>query len=185
MLLLFKVMVNKEDAIPDEVVVSPGDSPRAPSWTVPIFILHASDVEVMGDEDALPPEGPLHPLSAPAPHWMESAANVFQAHANSRSAAEDTSVGNAQVYQSSDHAAMDALNDNLLCFELGDVLASGNQNVSGGPVVPVEQVANADGQIGSVTLGWWTMWLLLLKVRLVMSSCMMCLLLMWKRWCLL
>ncbi|CAN6171601.1 unnamed protein product [Urochloa humidicola] len=69
--VVVKVMINKEDDVPDEIVVSPGDSPRAPSWTIPVFILYATDPAVLADEDALPPFGALHPLPQPAPRWME------------------------------------------------------------------------------------------------------------------
>lgn len=57
--VIVKVLVNKED---DILVIAPGDSLRAPTWTIPIFILHAQDLSVYGDEDALPHFGPLHPL---------------------------------------------------------------------------------------------------------------------------
>lgn len=47
--LVVKDLVNKEDDIPDEVVVSPGDSPRAQSWIVPVFIVHAQDIDVQAN----------------------------------------------------------------------------------------------------------------------------------------
>ncbi|CAN6305432.1 unnamed protein product [Urochloa humidicola] len=89
--VVIKALVNKEDDIPDDIVVSPGDSPRAPSWTVPIFLLHAEDLAVVGDEDALPPEGPLHPKPAPAPRWM--GVNGEFSHVNTH---EDATVENVR-----------------------------------------------------------------------------------------
>ncbi|CAN6347720.1 unnamed protein product [Urochloa humidicola] len=89
--LIVKVMINKEDDVPDEIVVSPGDSPRAHSWTVPVYILFATDLAMLADEDALPPDGCLHPLPHPAPHWMEHQAPAGQAQEH---IVEEDSVGN-------------------------------------------------------------------------------------------
>lgn len=32
--VVVKALMNKEDDIPEDIVVSPGDSPKAPSWTM-------------------------------------------------------------------------------------------------------------------------------------------------------
>ncbi|OEL24731.1 hypothetical protein BAE44_0014248 [Dichanthelium oligosanthes] len=74
--VIVKMLVNKEDDVLDEIVVSPGDSSRAPSWTVRVFILHACDLAVAADEDALPPDGPLHPMPHLEPHWGDGDAPV-------------------------------------------------------------------------------------------------------------
>lgn len=53
--VVVKVLVNREDDIPDDIVVSPGYYPHAQSWTMLIFILHAQVVSVFADEEALSP----------------------------------------------------------------------------------------------------------------------------------
>ncbi|CAN6293233.1 unnamed protein product [Urochloa humidicola] len=89
--VVVKAMVNKEDDIADEIVVSPGDLPRAPSWTVPVFILHAEDLFAAGDEDALPPEGPIHHMPPQAPRWVGMNGEFSQAHSHGQGP-EDVSV---------------------------------------------------------------------------------------------
>lgn len=102
--VVVKVLVNKKDDIPDEIVVSPGESPRAQSWTVAVFILHAQDVDVQAAEDALPPKGPLHPIPPPGPRWVGAEREISQAQPPTANAAEDTCVGNSPL------AAIDGMN---------------------------------------------------------------------------
>lgn len=92
--VVVKVLVNKEDDIPDDVIVSPGDSSCAPSWTMPIFILHAQDLSVYGDEDALPPVGPLHPMPNPAPRWVGLDGELSQSVPPNAEVPDDMFVGN-------------------------------------------------------------------------------------------
>jgi hypothetical protein len=74
--VIVKALVNKEQDIPDDVVLSVGEAPRVRTFTVPIFIFTASDVVIGGDEE-LPSEfGPAHPLPFPAPHWLEPEAEL-------------------------------------------------------------------------------------------------------------
>ncbi|CAN6343856.1 unnamed protein product [Urochloa humidicola] len=69
--LVVKALVNKDSDVPDRVTVSAGLSPLAKTWTVPIFLLNASDVVMGGDEDPIPVDGPTHPMpNHPAPGWM-------------------------------------------------------------------------------------------------------------------
>ncbi|CAN6328612.1 unnamed protein product [Urochloa humidicola] len=89
--LIVKVKINREEDVPDEIVVSPGDSPRAPSWTVPVYILYACGPTLLADEDALPPDGSLHPLPHPAPHWMGGPGHDVGAQNPHQ---EEASVGN-------------------------------------------------------------------------------------------
>lgn len=74
--VVVKALVNKEDDVPDEIVVTLGDAPKAPSWTVPVYILHATDVPVDADEDAITADGPLHPMPHPAPRWAGMAGEI-------------------------------------------------------------------------------------------------------------
>lgn len=73
--VIVKAAVNKLDDIPDEIVVSPGDTPCAPSWTVPVYVLHHNDIGVLTDEDPLPDHGPLHPLPHSPPRLIEAPAD--------------------------------------------------------------------------------------------------------------
>ncbi|CAO2168125.1 unnamed protein product [Urochloa humidicola] len=68
--LIVKVLVNKDADIPESITVSAGTDPRIRTWTVPIFLLQASDVVLGGDEQPLPVDGPIHPITPPAPRWM-------------------------------------------------------------------------------------------------------------------
>ncbi|CAO2147933.1 unnamed protein product [Urochloa humidicola] len=89
--VVVKVLFNKEDGIPDEIVVSPIDYPRAPFWMIPVCTLHATNLSVLADVDALPLDGPLDPMPHPAPHWMEGHEDLSQANNLPH---EDKSVGN-------------------------------------------------------------------------------------------
>ncbi|CAL4979205.1 unnamed protein product [Urochloa decumbens] len=67
--LVVRVLVNKDADVPDSVTLSVGTYPRVRTWTVPVFVLSATDVILGGDEEPLP-DGPTHPLPNPAPGWM-------------------------------------------------------------------------------------------------------------------
>lgn len=76
--VIVKALVNQEQDIPDDVVVSVGEAPRVRTFTVPIFILTAIDVVIVGDEE-LPPElGPAHPLPFAAPRWLQLVAELSE-----------------------------------------------------------------------------------------------------------
>jgi hypothetical protein len=68
--IIIKVSMNSENQIPPFVTVGVGEGPKIHTWTVPVFILSASNVTALGDEDAFPPEGPMHPLPPYAAHRM-------------------------------------------------------------------------------------------------------------------
>ncbi|CAN6179774.1 unnamed protein product [Urochloa humidicola] len=68
--LIVKVLVNQDADVPDSITLSMGTYPRVRSWTVPVYLLSATDVVLGGDEDPIPVEGPTHPLPHPAPGWM-------------------------------------------------------------------------------------------------------------------
>lgn len=97
--VVVKVLINKEDDTPDDIVVSPGDSPKAPSWTVPVYILHAQDLLVYGDEEPLPPFGPVHPIPHPIPRWVGVEGELSQVHGPAGALRDDASVGNAPMVQ--------------------------------------------------------------------------------------
>jgi hypothetical protein len=59
--------MDSKTQIPPSVVVGGCDGVKIRTWTVPIYILSASSVTALGDEDGYPPSGALHPL---APRWM-------------------------------------------------------------------------------------------------------------------
>ncbi|CAO2189797.1 unnamed protein product [Urochloa humidicola] len=89
--LVVKALVNSDSDVPDSVTVSAGLSPLAHSWTVPIFLLNASDVVMGGDEDPIPVEGPTHPMPHhQVPSWMGP--HGVPGHGNW--IAEDASVNN-------------------------------------------------------------------------------------------
>ncbi|CAN6311229.1 unnamed protein product [Urochloa humidicola] len=68
--LIVKVLVNQDADVPDSITLSVGTYPHVRSWTVPVYLLSATDVVLGGDEDPIPVEGPTHPLPHPAPGWM-------------------------------------------------------------------------------------------------------------------
>ncbi|CAN6373518.1 unnamed protein product [Urochloa humidicola] len=68
--LIVKVLINKDADVPDSITVSVGTQPKVRSWTVPIYLLSATDIVLGGDEAPLPADGPTHPLPHPAPGWM-------------------------------------------------------------------------------------------------------------------
>ncbi|CAN6224027.1 unnamed protein product [Urochloa humidicola] len=68
--LVIKALVNKYSDIPDSVTVSTGSGPLARSWTVPVFLLSASDIVLGGDEEPILVDGLTHPMPQPAPEWM-------------------------------------------------------------------------------------------------------------------
>jgi hypothetical protein len=67
--IIVKVLVNNEQDIPDDFVVTVGEAPRVHPFTVPVYILAATDVVDGGDEQLPPKNSPAHPLPHPAPHW--------------------------------------------------------------------------------------------------------------------
>lgn len=73
--------------------MSPGDCPHAPSFTVPVFILHDQDLAALPDEDEMPPHGPLHRMPYPAPRWVGAEGEVSQAN-SSGARADEASIGN-------------------------------------------------------------------------------------------
>ncbi|CAO2189293.1 unnamed protein product [Urochloa humidicola] len=77
--LVVKVLVNKDANVPESVTLSAGSEPRIRTWTVPIFLLHASDVILGGDEQPLPVDGLIHPMLPQAPRWMGSHGYVLGA----------------------------------------------------------------------------------------------------------
>lgn len=68
--VVVKVVLHDRRRIPPEVVVTAGDPPRAKSWMVPVFVLSASNILELGDEDPLPAVGISHPLPPYAPRWI-------------------------------------------------------------------------------------------------------------------
>lgn len=91
--MIAKVVVNKEDGIHDDVVVSLGDCPRAASFTILIFILHAQNIATFPDEDELPPHGSLHPMPHPAPRWVGVEGEILEDNSTGAQV-DDASVGN-------------------------------------------------------------------------------------------
>ncbi|CAO2180138.1 unnamed protein product [Urochloa humidicola] len=65
-----RVLVNKDADVPDSLTVSVGTLPHVHTWTVPVFLLSATDVVLGGDEEPIPVDGPTHPMAHPAPGWM-------------------------------------------------------------------------------------------------------------------
>jgi hypothetical protein len=53
--IIVKALVNNEQDIPDDFVVTVGEAPRVCSFMVPVYILTTTDVVDGGDEQ-LPPE---------------------------------------------------------------------------------------------------------------------------------
>ncbi|CAN6252337.1 unnamed protein product [Urochloa humidicola] len=68
--LIVRVLINKDANIPDSITISVGTLPRIRTWTVPVYLLHASDAVLGGDEEPLPVDGPTHPMPFPEPGWM-------------------------------------------------------------------------------------------------------------------
>jgi hypothetical protein len=57
--------------------VGVGEGAKIRIWTVPIFILSASNVTALGDEDVYPHVGPMHPLP---PHVAQCMGPIRDAH---------------------------------------------------------------------------------------------------------
>lgn len=68
--VVVKVNLKEDSDIPHGVLVTAGVRPRTRSWTCPVFALKHKDVVALPDEDPIPPNGPLFPLSYYAPRWM-------------------------------------------------------------------------------------------------------------------
>jgi hypothetical protein len=68
--IVVKVSMNSERQVPPSIVVGVGDGTNIRTWTVPVYILLASDITALGDEDEFPLLGPLRPLPPSASHWM-------------------------------------------------------------------------------------------------------------------
>ncbi|TVU20466.1 hypothetical protein EJB05_36674, partial [Eragrostis curvula] len=64
------VVLRDDAVVPDEITVTLGEEPSMRSWAVPVDILHVANVEIPGDEDGLPVDGPLHPRPPPAAPWV-------------------------------------------------------------------------------------------------------------------
>jgi hypothetical protein len=54
--IVIKACLNSENLVPPSVVVGVGEGPRVKTWTVLVYGLSASNVGVMGDEDAFIPK---------------------------------------------------------------------------------------------------------------------------------
>lgn len=68
--IVVKVLLNDDAKIPHDVVVTMGSNSRIWSWTYPIYALKRSNRTMLGDEDQVPPEGPLHPLPVGPSCWI-------------------------------------------------------------------------------------------------------------------
>ncbi|KAF8743720.1 hypothetical protein HU200_013548 [Digitaria exilis] len=68
---LLRLLVNKEQDIPDDFVVTVGEGQTARTFTVPIYILTASDMVVGRDEELPSDQGSSHPMPYPAPNWVQ------------------------------------------------------------------------------------------------------------------
>jgi hypothetical protein len=68
--IVAKVSMNSEQQVPPSIAISVGDSTKIRTWTVPVYILSTLDIAALGDEDELPPLGPLHSLAPSAARWM-------------------------------------------------------------------------------------------------------------------
>ncbi|CAO2188695.1 unnamed protein product [Urochloa humidicola] len=151
--VVVKVLVNKIEDIPDAIVVSPGDSPRAPSWTVPVFLLHSSNLTALGDEDAPPHEGPLHPLPENAPGWMNGQGDLSQANSQMN---EEASVGNIHGHASAGHAPMEGVDAAVAQDGVASAAEQpGSQAGDGVDAANVENVeaAAAHGAVGKEVAG--------------------------------
>lgn len=51
--VVVKVVLHDRHRIPPKIIVTAGEPPRAKSWTVPVFLLSASNILDLGDEDPL------------------------------------------------------------------------------------------------------------------------------------
>jgi hypothetical protein len=76
--IIITALVNSEQDIPDDFVVSVGGAPRVRTFTVPVFILTATDFVEGEYEHLLPQEGPTQPIPHPAPRWVSCMARCFQ-----------------------------------------------------------------------------------------------------------
>jgi hypothetical protein len=68
--VIIKVSMSSETMVPPSITVGAGDGPKIRTWTVPVYILSASSIPEMGDEDSFLPADGLHPLPPLAPRWM-------------------------------------------------------------------------------------------------------------------
>jgi hypothetical protein len=80
--IIVKALVNSEPDIPDDFVDSVGEALRVRTFTVPVFILTATDFVEGGDEQLPPEEGPTHPIPHPAPRWVPVHAPVLSSHSD-------------------------------------------------------------------------------------------------------
>jgi hypothetical protein len=68
--VVIKVVMNSETQVPPSIASGVGNDLRIRTWTVSVFVLSASSLPTLGDEDVCPTEGPLHPLPPRAAPWM-------------------------------------------------------------------------------------------------------------------
>jgi hypothetical protein len=68
--VVIKVVMNSETQVPPAIAIGVGNDLRIRTWTMPVFILSASSLLTLGDEDVCPTEGPLHPVPPRAAPWM-------------------------------------------------------------------------------------------------------------------
>jgi hypothetical protein len=80
--IIVKVLVNNEQDIPDDFVVTVGEAPRVRSFNVPVYILTPTDVVDGGDEQLTPENSPAHPLPHPAPRWMTMQEQAISANSD-------------------------------------------------------------------------------------------------------
>lgn len=69
--IIVKALVHREHDISDSFVVTIGEGRRTRTFTIPVFILVASDLVEGGDEQPPHDNGIPHPLPYPAPQWMQ------------------------------------------------------------------------------------------------------------------
>jgi hypothetical protein len=60
--VIIKVSMSSKSMVPHLIAIGVGDGVKIKTWTVPVYVLSASSIPEMGDEDSFPPAGYLHPL---------------------------------------------------------------------------------------------------------------------------
>jgi hypothetical protein len=67
--IMIKVSMHDTKLVPPFITVGVGDGVKIRTWTILVYILSATCVTTLGDEDGYPPEGPMHPVP-PQPPWL-------------------------------------------------------------------------------------------------------------------
>lgn len=119
--LVVRVLVNRDNDVPDSVTLLVGTYPHVRTWIVLVFLLSANDVVLGGDEESVPVDGPTHGMPHPALGWLGPVGPQLGGHAEEGASAAANPVGDEVDAPNNVAVGMD-LNDEPLGADVDSVL---------------------------------------------------------------